>query len=174
MIALSPEDITTIQPASLVIGIDPGFTTGVAGLWCVAKELRVSWVNQCASSQDVIDEIHTIWSHCLKFGVPTQLRLAIERFVLSPRAARVSYTKPVQLTQTVIESVIGEFQRSGSIHLRAAVAVKPWATDSRLHALGLLDASIGLPHARDAVRHALYEAVHAGLLPDPLSKKVTP
>jgi hypothetical protein len=57
------------------------------------------------------------------------------------------------------------------VFLRAAALVKPWATDRRLTAAGLLDPTAGMGHARDAARHALYAAVHLQLTTDPLSKK---
>jgi hypothetical protein len=49
--------------------------------------------------------------------------------------------------------------------------VKPWATDERLAAAGLLDPTKGMRHARDAARHALFCAVRDFGLPDPLSAK---
>jgi hypothetical protein len=64
---------------------------------------------------------------------------------------------------------IGELEEP--VFTRAAALVKPWATDKRLHAAGLLDATKGMQHARDASRQALYAAVHMGVTPDPLSRK---
>jgi hypothetical protein len=52
--------------------------------------------------------------------------------------------------------------------------VKPWATDERLEAAGLLDLTKGMRHARDAARHALFTAVKDGGVPDPLSKHAHP
>jgi hypothetical protein len=57
------------------------------------------------------------------------------------------------------------------VFLRNASLVKTWATDKRLAAAGLLDATKGMQHARDASRHALYAAVHTGMARDPLSTK---
>lgn len=56
---------------------------------------------------------------------------------------------------------------------RSASQVKPWATDHRLEAAGLLEATKGMRHARDAARHALFCAVHDAGVPDPLSRKAT-
>jgi hypothetical protein len=47
--------------------------------------------------------------------------------------------------------------------------VKPWATDKRLTAAGLLAMTAKMADARDACRHALYTAVHDAGIPDPLS-----
>jgi hypothetical protein len=54
---------------------------------------------------------------------------------------------------------------------RTAALVKPWATDKRLVAAGLLDITRGLPHARDGARHALFSAHHDSGAPDPLSSR---
>lgn len=54
---------------------------------------------------------------------------------------------------------------------RTAGEVKPWATDERLEAAGLLEATKGMRHAKDAARHALFCAVRDGGVPDPLSRK---
>lgn len=51
---------------------------------------------------------------------------------------------------------------------RPAGTVKPWATDRRLEAAGLLKLAGSSPHIRDAGRHLLFSACQAGL-PDPLS-----
>jgi hypothetical protein len=49
--------------------------------------------------------------------------------------------------------------------------VKPWATDTRLAAAGLMEPTTGMRHARDAARHALFAAVKTYGLPDPLSAR---
>jgi hypothetical protein len=55
-------------------------------------------------------------------------------------------------------------------HERAAGLVKPWATDKRLLAAGLYQLCQGMPHARDAARHAIYCAAQDCGMPDPLSR----
>jgi hypothetical protein len=59
-------------------------------------------------------------------------------------------------------------------YARSAADVKPWATDTRLQAAGLLDLTKGMRHARDAARHALFCAVCDFGLTDPLSRKAGP
>ena len=54
---------------------------------------------------------------------------------------------------------------------RPAGLVLPWATNHRLAAAGLMAPTVGMPHARDAARHALYAAVRDGGMPDPLSTR---
>jgi hypothetical protein len=52
---------------------------------------------------------------------------------------------------------------------RSAGLVKPWATDKRLAAAGLTEATEKFTDARDAGRHALFDACQRGM-PDPLSQ----
>jgi hypothetical protein len=49
--------------------------------------------------------------------------------------------------------------------------VKPWATDKRLEAAGLLALTAGGAHCRAAMRHALFCATHDCGYPDPLSRR---
>jgi hypothetical protein len=64
-----------------------------------------------------------------------------------------------------------EGRRGARWFQRPAAHVKPWATDERLEAAGLLEATKGMRHARDAARHALFAACKDGGIPDPLSKR---
>ena len=56
-----------------------------------------------------------------------------------------------------------------------AATVKPWSGyqtgERRLSAAGLLDATAGQGHARDAARYCVYAAVMGGLIPDPRSTR---
>lgn len=148
----------------LVVGIDPGPTPGIVALYDNGK----SSVIQCDrhSTRSIVGMLLM-----LKYERRT---LAVERFVLGPRAARSRTPQAGADTRSLIESL-----RECALMVwdtefveRSASAVKPWATDARLTATGLLDLTKGMTHARDAARHALFAAVHAGLMPDPLSKKV--
>lgn len=59
-----------------------------------------------------------------------------------------------------------------TVTVRPPALVKPWATDRRLEAAGLMSATAGMPdHARDGARHCLYTACHDLGLRDPLSRK---
>jgi hypothetical protein len=51
---------------------------------------------------------------------------------------------------------------------RCAADVKPWATDKRLEAAGMLGHTSDMKHANDAARHALYTAKHDARMEDPL------
>lgn len=80
-----------------------------------------------------------------------------ERFVVGHRASRVNDPKASEAARDVLGGLavsLGDTRRI----MRSAAEVKPWATDRRLDAAGLLDPTKGMRHARDAARHALYSA----------------
>lgn len=140
-----------------VIGIDPGPTPGIVVLHTEDHRLVDVDVLQCSAN--------TLWSVlAVVHGVSADV-LAVERFVSRGRASaeqRLTGDQVAQLQQL----------HHGAV-LRSASEVKPWATDTRLDAAGLLEATKGMRHAKDAARHALYAAVKADLLADPLSRRTS-
>ncbi|MET0423635.1 MAG: hypothetical protein ABW046_07165 [Actinoplanes sp.] len=98
--------------------------------------------------------------------------IALEQFVVGRRAARSSSPAAGAVTRSMV-GVVTSWSSLPNLTLRqrSASEVKPWATDKRLHAAGLLDPTIGMRHARDAARHALFCAVSDYGLPDPLSSR---
>lgn len=156
-----------------IIGIDPGPTPGLVGLGtrCRAGEKTPFLASvdtvQCSHSVliSVLDGLWDSWN--------SAVRLAVEQFVVGPRASRSRTSSAGVATR----ELINEIERWAKLHslpepvLRRAADVKPWATDTRLHAAGLLLPMRGLQHARDAARHALFSAVKDHGLPDPLSQK---
>ena len=96
---------------------------------------------------------------------------AIEKFVPGPRSGRLRHSEG-KATADLAAALAGLIERRGRrVVQRAAAEVKPWATDARLDAAGLLDVTKGMPHARDACRHALFAGVRDGRMPDPLSSQ---
>lgn len=148
---------------TLVIGVDPGLTTGVCALHLVDRAMAV---------EPLVFQAHGYEASMLLVAalvddtVHDDALIAVERFVVSTRSARSSHAAAGQLTRELIGSLgtlgVQTFHRSASI-------VKTWATDERLDAAGLTAVTKGMNHARDAARHALYAAVHESLLSDPLS-----
>lgn len=137
-----------------VIGVDPGPTPGIVVLGVEDGQLTDVGVMQCSASL-----LYTLVS---AFNPYKEAVVAVERFVARGRAnAAQSLTHDQVANLERLHPII--FQRSAS-------QVKPWATDARLEAAGLLEACKGMCHARDAARHALYAAVHDAGLTDPLSK----
>lgn len=135
------------------IGIDPGPTPGIV---CISAGGDVLGVIQCGADvlfqvvRDVLD-------------ADGRSLIAIERFVARGRASA---------EQSLTRDQVGNAQAlfPGRLVQRSASEVKPWATDARLEAAGLLEATKGMRHAKDAARHSLFAAVKDGGLPDPLSK----
>lgn len=163
-----------------VIGIDPGPTPGIVALcYHKRKNLIETGVIQCSWGlsetllRAVLDDA----------DIPTLLQ--IEKFIVSTRASRSSHQGAGGLTRTLIPKLFGVFDEWRNVtinapeaHLlnsryfeRPAVRVKAWATDTRLEKVGLITATKGMSHARDAARHALFAAVRDGGIPDPLSKR---
>jgi len=149
------------MPKARVIGVDPGPTPGI----CLLREDGEPWVLQC-NHEAAVDVVRSLMD--IDGASPEHRILAVEKFVVGRRAARSATAKAGETTR----NLIGELQAlDKDAHLRPATQIKAWATDKRLEAAGLLDKTKGMPHARDAARHALYAAVHDGGWHDPLSKK---
>jgi hypothetical protein len=152
-----------LRPRELhVLGCDPGPTTGIALLETVGTGLR-AMTFQCNGQS-----AHSLASWLIEASEgPADVMLAGERFV----AGRGAGARGPAASAT--RSVIADLDGLGRWHWRMAGEVKPWATDARLKAAGLLGECHGMPHALDACRHALFCAVRDGGYPDPLSRKAT-
>lgn len=148
---------------TLVIGIDPGMTTGI----CVYDGSRADLV-QCTPGL-VIPIVSSLFA-----PIDQPVVLAVEKFVVGPRASRLSDPKAAQTTRNLI-GALAELPRIHGEQVRvvqrSASDVKPWATDVRLKAAGIW--TKGMPHAHDAARHALFAAVRDCGIPDPLSSRTT-
>lgn len=147
--------ITFDGPITRIIGVDPGLTPGFVVLNLDRDVLeQPADVAQCSA--------RLLYTLVATFNADRDALIAVERFV--PRGR---LTAEQRVTQAQAENLTRIHPR---VVQRPAAAVKPWATDERLAAAGLLEACKGMRHARDAARHALYAAVHDAGLPDPLSK----
>jgi hypothetical protein len=165
----------TAVRAVRVIGIDPGPTPGMVVLDIDPARLPNvgSSVIQCSRgvAPMLLDTL---------LSVQPRVRtiVGIEKFVLGRRSARSSTPKAGAATRDLLVELAAVFKRhylSAPAHYawfeRNASTVKTWATAERLEAAGLIEATKGMRHARDAARHALYAVVHDGKIPDPLSKR---
>lgn len=136
------------------VGVDPGPTPGIVVLDVEVGHLLDVGVMQCSAQL-----LYTLVS---TFNPDRTALVAVERFVVRGRTNAAQ-----SLTRDQVANLVRLHPRAAQ---RSASQVKPWATDERLEAAGLLEACKGMRHARDAARHALYAAVHDGHLTDPLSK----
>lgn len=154
---------------SRVIGIDPGPVPGLVELVYLNHKLSDVHVVQCTANIAVpvfltllAERSATAWDTTVQ----------IERFVIGRRSSRSSTASAGEATRALIGALQHEAEGLGATCvLQNAGLVKPWATDERLDAAGVLAATKGMTHARDAGRHALYAACRVANHPDPLSKE---
>lgn len=153
------------------IGIDPGPIPGIVMITPMAFGRRLDIdVVQCSESCAPAVLWGLLDSHRQTLGNAPCL-VQIERFVVGRGSMKSA--APGRVTRDLVGHLTSEAQNQPNVKViqRSASEVKPWATDARLDAAGLLEATRGMRHARDAARHALFAAVRDGNLPDPLSRK---
>lgn len=149
---------------TVILGVDPGGTTGVALVVFEHGRYRL-WhhAGVAGPATEVAAEIRALY-------VDDADSIAAERFVVSRRAGRSRTAGAGEKAR----NILGALLTSGAtVHLETAAAAKRWATDRRLAAAGLAPTA-GLPHSRDACRHALYALVKHYGCPDPLSATYRP
>lgn len=145
-----------------VIGVDPGPTPGVVRIDTEHRKVATVYVVQC-NADAIYRALEGLTSEKDAAGY-----LAVEKFVTG--RTRPSRSKDHEQARGMVANLY-QWVRVRSylwwLSQRAA-DVKPWATDARLDTVGLLEATKGMRHARDAARHALFAAVKLGLADDPL------
>lgn len=156
--------------SAIVIGVDPGPVTGICAL-----HLGPLAAGEPAYSPSIIQCDHrSVLSIVDMLAEPGRLGvsavLAVEGFVVSSRAARSAHAPAGRIARE-LAGELAALPGFAQTVTRTAAMVKPWATDLRLARAGLLDLCPGMPHARDAARHALYTAVRQFGQPDPLSAR---
>jgi hypothetical protein len=154
---------------SLVIGVDPGGTTGLAAVeyteehgYRLVAHLGVPYI-----AAEVVAHIAG-WQVELGPLARTDVWwIAAERFVVGRRAGRSSSAAAGQRARDSLGALEAAFP--GRVKLRNAGQAKAWAVDRRVEAAGLMPTQ-GRPHTTDAVRHALMFHVANLGNPDPLSR----
>lgn len=153
-----------------VIGVDPGPTPGIVVLDIDRGRVAFSGAFQCSAEMAAQLVMSQAW------GVTMPVLVQVETFVVGHRSSRSSTPQAGRVTRELADFLVSDLNSRenwlGRVVSRSAANVKPWATDARLEAAGLLKVAkpVGR-HAVDAARHALFCAVHDGSLPDPLSKQ---
>jgi hypothetical protein len=143
-----------------VLGVDPGLTTGLALL----DVERLHWELVQVTPGAVL----TVASALIPTGAP--VTFAVEKFVVGSRAGASSTPQAGHTTRSLVGAVVAFGHSLGArVVVRNAAGVKPWSSNARLN-IAKVPRPAGMGHAADAARHALFEAVHTGLLPDPLSR----
>ena len=140
---------------TVVLGADPG---PVSGLFLIAGTGALAY--QCSHNAAYGLAVHLIEAN----EGPATVTCAGERFVPGRGAGARGPGA------AVTRQLIADLDDLAAWHWRSAAEVKPWATDKRLAAAGLLALCTGMPHAADAARHSLYASVYNCGWPDPLGK----
>lgn len=140
-----------------VLGVDPGGTTGIA---IVRYEDGRYSLDVHGGLTGTLEEV----TRDLRPFVSNLVPIAAERFVVNRRAGRSRSAHAGEKARNVLGWLL---TRGPRVHLATASEAKLWATDKRLAAAGLV-CTDGLPHSRDAARHALYTLVKHYRCPDPL------
>lgn len=151
---------------SLVIGVDPGGTTGLAAVEYTPEQgYRLLAHVGAPLEPGQIGYVLDCWTR--EFASPAgPWWIAAEQFVVSRRAGRSSTAAAGERARSILGALEAAFP--GRVKLRNASVMKAWATDDRIRRAGLWPAQ-GRPHTRDAVGHALYFQVTSLGNPDPLS-----
>lgn len=152
-----------------VIGIDPGPVIGIVRLQLAIQPEGRATLLGAEALQVTPGAAEPLLNALIQ---DDEAVVALELFVIGPRAARSSTPAGGAAAREVVKLVTDWALRCGLRYWsRSAAEVKPWATDIRLDAAGLLAPTTGMRHARDAARHALFAAVKTYGLPDPLSTR---
>jgi hypothetical protein len=151
---------------TVILGVDPGGTTGIALL---GGPDGVPVLLQ-SSREGVLTVVWALVERVRDQGGKVSA-IAVERFVAGPRSGRLATPAGAATARVVIADLCSFAQEVADVPVypRSAAEVKPWATDARLKAAGIEHR--GMPHALDAARHALFCAVRDYGMPDPLSRR---
>ena len=159
-----------VRAGILAVGIDPGITSGV---FVVETVNETTWRTSAAQFKETKNNLGVVpyVSALMKGREKGTTLLAIEKFIVSNRTA-MSRNGRSRTASLDLISVLGTVNATTSTN--SAATVKTWANNERLEALGWINETRGMPHARDAARHVLYALVKFGGWPDPLRRKPSP
>lgn len=169
------EDNPGLIEGLIVVGVDPGPLAGVGLLRFGVDGAAVGdgpVVLQCSPElvEWAVRELFALG----RVGLPlARGLLAVEKFVVAARAGRSLSPSSGRVTREMVGTLsdLAAPLRVTCL-IRTASEILPWATDDRLRTAGLYAPTAGMPHARSALRHALYAAVRDGGVRDPLSRRV--
>jgi predicted NBD/HSP70 family sugar kinase len=150
---------------TLVIGIDPGGTTGLVAVTYTEWD-GYRLVAHLAAPLEPGEIGYVLDRWVRQFASPAgPWWIAAERFVVNRRAGRSSSAAASARARNILGALEAEFPKR--VRLRNAGAAKAWATNTRLIRAGIYPA-LGRPHTTDAARHALMMLVQVFANPDPI------
>lgn len=158
----------TQQDVIASLGTDIGPTTGM----CLAVWSRSDYELLGVLALECTAAMSYYWLRIMSElpGWPRFRAMAMEEFREGPRSKHLKGVSPVTMREQSGRLLSYCQDHELAVRVRPAAAVKPWATDKRLEAAGLMAPTEKFTDARDAARHALYCAVADLGLPDPLSR----
>lgn len=155
------------------VGVDPGPATGLCLLdyrdGQLAGRMLLQAAADCAAAvlRDLLES--------RKNGMIAGRRVgSVEKFVTGASAG--SRGKAADVTRQLVMELAEVLQLFGyMVNIRPAADVKPWASNKRLVAAGIVASEKGMHgdmiHSYDAARHCLYGAHDAGVVADPLLRR---
>lgn len=150
----------------VAVGMDPGPKPGLVKLVYSEQRLVGVYVVQC-SLNCALDTLET-WLRQAE-GL-SEIYVQVEKFVIGSGSYRAG--SPGRRTRDLVGSALTLATGYGAHALqRPASDAKTWASNGRLLAAGIEADVKGMPHARDAARHALYTACKDANIPDPFSRR---
>lgn len=150
---------------TLVIGVDPGGTTGLAAVE-YTPECGYRLVAHLGMPLEPAEVCNVLAGRAFNPGAGPWW-IAVEQFVVSRRAGRSSTAAAGQRARATVGALEAAFPRR--VKARTASAMKGWNAGGRRLEVAGLRPSQGLPHTRDAAGHALFFHVTCLGNPDPLS-----
>lgn len=159
---------------TLIIGVDPGGTTGLAAVEygnVTGYALRAH-IGYSSEPAEVVAAVEAMAEEHGWGGLAGAWWIAAERFVVSRRAGRSSNAAAGAKARAILGALEAAFPKR--VKLDNASAMKTWIGEgARLKAAGLVPTQ-GRPHTTDAAGHALrFHVVRLGN-PDPLSSAYRP
>lgn len=154
------------------IGLDPGPATGLCFLdYSEGKLVGRTLLQADGGSAPVVLQ-GMLRAYYEGSGQVIAKRVgSVEKFVTGRSAGSLGGSADV--TRQLVMELAEVLQLFGyHVSIRPAADVKPWASDKRLTAAGIVTGAMhgDMNHAYDAARHCLYGARDAGVIVDPLRR----
>lgn len=150
----------TSDPTSYrIVGVDPGHTTGVAVVeWDGSPRLDASTVkvtDLVQLSEGEVPVVDVVVEY-MRDALPTADLVIVERYQITARTLQASRQYDALYVIGAIKALsVLHGSGSSSVVLSTAAAAKNAVDDAVLKEGGWYSGTRGMPHGRDALRHAL-------------------
>ena len=134
-----------------VVAVDPGGTTGLA-LWSPALGLSMRELSPADQAVDWLADV-------LGSGNPKR-SVVVERYIITPATAKMSQQHDALEIIGAVKFLVRKYGHT--LTMQTPAEAKKFSTDTKLKNVGWYQP--GLPHARDASRHALLYLAKQGII----------